>query len=79
MYIPCNQNQPIQLISPKQAASMLGIEVTTLSNWRVSKRYPLSYVRIGRKIMYRLQDVEQFIQSRAVNVQGHSSAFGASA
>ncbi|MEG3640699.1 helix-turn-helix domain-containing protein [Magnetococcus sp. PR-3] len=77
MYTPCHQHQATQLISPKQTAAMLGIEVTTLSNWRVSKRYPLPYVRIGRKIMYRLHDVEQFIHTRSVNVQGGAPASGA--
>lgn len=32
----------------KEAADILGIREETLAVWRSTKRYPLSYVKIGR-------------------------------
>ncbi|WP_085440393.1 helix-turn-helix domain-containing protein [Magnetofaba australis] len=55
-----------ELITPREAAKILGVEPTTLGNWRHTKRYPLPYVKVGKKVMYRLTDVEEFIESRYV-------------
>lgn len=52
----------------KEAADILGIREETLAVWRCTKRYPLSYVKIGRKVFYRGQDLRKFIDSRVVNV-----------
>ncbi|MBF0371032.1 MAG: helix-turn-helix domain-containing protein [Magnetococcales bacterium] len=53
-----------KLYSPQQAADILGVEVTTLANWRCSKRYRLPFVRIGRKIKYPEDGVLAFIEER---------------
>ncbi|OSM04456.1 helix-turn-helix domain-containing protein [Magnetofaba australis] len=55
-----------KLITPQEAARILGVEATTLGNWRHTKRYALPYVKVGRKVMYRTADVEKFIESRYV-------------
>ena len=54
------------LVPPADAAAMLGVTVPTLAIWRCTRRYPLPYTKIGRKVMYRLSDVEEFIRSRTV-------------
>lgn len=54
----------------KEAAEILGVCESTLAVWRSSKRYPLSYTKIGRNIFYREQDLVHFIESRVVNIQG---------
>ena len=54
----------LNLISPKHTAVRLGIAVQTLSIWRTTKRYDLPYVKVGRKVMYRLTDIEAFIAAR---------------
>ena len=55
-----------RLLSPRQVAEILGVSVNTLSQWRHHKRYPLRYIKLGkRKVMYRPADVEAFIASRA--------------
>ena len=57
------------LLSPEQAAEMLGVSVGTLSVWRCVRRYPaLRYTKIGRSVKYRLSDIERFISSRTVGV-----------
>ena len=58
---------PSSLLTPEQAASILGVTAGTLNVWRATRRYPLPYVKIGRKVMYRAQDIEDFAQSRTVS------------
>jgi hypothetical protein len=54
------------LIPPADAAEILGVTAATLNIWRCTKRYPLPYIKIGRKVMYRLSDVEAFIDAGTV-------------
>jgi len=50
------------LLTPAQAAKILGVSPGTLNVWRCTKRYPLPYVKIGnRRVMYREADVMAFI------------------
>lgn len=53
-----------KLLTPEQAADYLGVSPGTLGVWRSTKRYPLRYVRVGRRVMYRPEDVEAFVESR---------------
>ena len=53
-------------INPKEAAKILGVSVDTLAVWRCTKRYPLTYIKMGRKVFYRASDLEKFIESRTV-------------
>jgi hypothetical protein len=55
-----------ELVNPSMAARALGVAKDTLSVWRSTKRYPLRYVRIGRRIFYKVEDILSFIESRAV-------------
>lgn len=63
-------HQPLfpERINPKEAAKILGVSVDTLAIWRCTKRYPLSYIKIGRKVFYRACDLENFIKSRTVTM-----------
>ena len=58
------------LLTPAQAAEKLGVAIQTLNTWRCTKRYPLPYVKAGRKVMYRANDVTAFIESRLVECAG---------
>ena len=55
-----------RLISRDEAAAILGIRPHTLACWASNGRYGLSYVRIGRRAMYRRQDIEAFITANLV-------------
>lgn len=46
-------------LTAAQAAEFLGIKPTTLANWRMSNKGP-EYMRIGRMIRYRYNDVAAF-------------------
>ena len=51
-------------LTPTQVAETLGVTTGTLAVWRCTKRYQLPFVKIGRKIFYRSEDVNAFIESR---------------
>ncbi|MCL2913095.1 helix-turn-helix domain-containing protein [Shewanella corallii] len=52
------------LLTPNQAAYVLGVTTGTLSVWRCTGRYPLRFVKVGRRVMYRTSDIEDFINGR---------------
>jgi predicted DNA-binding transcriptional regulator AlpA len=53
-----------RLLTQDQVAEMLGVDPKTLQAWRTTQRYPLKFVKIGRCVRYRPEDVETFIESR---------------
>ncbi|MGD9662810.1 MAG: helix-turn-helix domain-containing protein [Porticoccaceae bacterium] len=58
----------ITLWTPEEVAQVLDVTVGTLQVWRTTKRYPLPYVKIGRNVRYRPEDVQAFIESRTIAV-----------
>ena len=52
---------PDQLMTPIEVADVLGVTENTLSVWRCTSRYPLPWVKIGSKVLYRAEDVSKFI------------------
>lgn len=50
---------------PEQVAEELQVTVGTLAVWRATKRYPLPWIKIGRRVFYRRRDVETFIENCA--------------
>lgn len=53
-----------KLLTPPEVSEILGVTVETLALWRHHKRYDLPYVKSGRLVRYREQDVTHFIESR---------------
>jgi excisionase family DNA binding protein len=51
-------------LTSTEVANILGVTEGTLAVWRCTKRYQLPFVKIGRKIFYRSEDVQSFIESR---------------
>ena len=57
-----------ELMSRKEAADYLGVKEQTLACWATNKRYALPYIKIGRLVKYKREDLEQFIlQNRFAN------------
>ncbi|MBU2766150.1 helix-turn-helix domain-containing protein [Acidithiobacillus ferrivorans] len=54
---------PIQ-IDEKKTAEVLGVKVSTLTNWRSTGRYSLPFIRVGRLIRYRVADLAAWIAKR---------------
>lgn len=59
-----------RLLNTEQVAEILGVKPDTLGYWRCTGRYRLPYVKVGRLVMYRPKDVDEFIRSRTVTVEG---------
>ncbi|KGO35170.1 MAG: helix-turn-helix domain-containing protein [Desulfoprunum sp.] len=53
-----------KLLTQEQAAELLGVLPKTLQAWRTTQRYPLKFVKVGRCVRYRLQDLADFIEKR---------------
>ena len=54
----------IDLVDSNEAARVLDVTPGTLSVWRATRRYALRYVKVGRKVRYRRQDLLNFLESR---------------
>lgn len=70
--LPCTAPdlQANRLLTPAQVAEMLGVSEATLSGWRCRGRYSLPYVKIGSRVMYRPQAVENFVLERERGTKG---------
>ena len=55
-----------ELLDTQPAAARLGIKPHTLEVWRTSGRYSLPFIRVGRRVKYRLADLERFLEARTV-------------
>ena len=60
-----------KLLSSVEAADYLGIQPGTLAKWRCyhSDNMP-PYVKCGRSIKYRLEDLEEFVNQNLVSSNG---------
>jgi len=56
------------LLTPIKTAELLGVTVGTLSVWRCTKRYPLNFIKIGKKVLYDANDIEKFIKTRTIEI-----------
>ena len=61
------------LIDRRGAASYLGVKPQTLANWAVNRAQSLPYIKIGRRVMYRLADLEAFVMA---NRHGSEAVIG---
>lgn len=53
-----------KLLAPEEAAALLGVSAGTLSVWRSTGRYALAFVKVGRRVKYRLSDLEAWLALR---------------
>ncbi|PIP88753.1 MAG: excisionase [Bdellovibrionales bacterium CG22_combo_CG10-13_8_21_14_all_38_13] len=53
-----------KLLTPMQVAEYLGVDSETLNVWRATQRYNLPYIKVGRLVRYKSEDVQTFIESR---------------
>jgi hypothetical protein len=54
------------LLEPSEVSRILGVTVKSLAVWRCTKRYALPYIKVGKSVRYRSEDVQTFINSREV-------------
>lgn len=51
----------------KEAAEYLGVKAHTLDVWACTGRYNLKYIKVGRLVRYRKEDLDEFLDKRTVN------------
>lgn len=55
---------PADLLTPEQAAQLLGLSDRTLATWRSTGRHSLPYIRVGGRIRYSKAALTAWFQSR---------------
>ena len=71
---PFNGRDMPELMTPPQVAQLLGVNVTTLRNWRHAGAGPRFVTLSSRTIRYRLADVRAFIdRNTSSDADGTSS------
>ncbi len=55
---------PADLLTPEQAAQLLGMSDRTLATWRSTGRHALPYIRVGGRIRYSKAALTAWFQSR---------------
>lgn len=53
------------LLTPPEASELLAVSVNTLRHWRNHRTGP-AYVKVGRTVRYRNEDLEQWIARQMV-------------
>lgn len=72
MQIPNNTPQ-LDSLTTKQAAKLIGIQPATLEHWRWAKTGP-RYLKLGRAVRYRREDLQDWMNSRAVECSPNDAA-----
>ena len=55
-----------ELLDGLAAAEVLGLSDHTLAVWRMTGRYRLPFIRVGRRIKYRRADLMAWLETRRV-------------
>lgn len=53
-----------ELLDENQAATLLNLKRGTLAVWRSTGRYKLPFIKVGRRVLYRRADIEEWLSSR---------------
>lgn len=56
--------EPASLLTPEQAATVLGLSVKTLATWRSTGRHALPFIRCGARIRYQRADLDAWLADR---------------
>ena len=59
-----------QLLTPKELSKLIGISAGTLAVWRTNKNPDIPYTKLGGKVMYHIDDINDWLQS---NTRGKSN------
>lgn len=54
-------------LTREEAANYLGVTANTLAVWACEKRYLLPMVKIGRRVQYKLSDLNAFVEQRTTH------------
>lgn len=57
--------EPDRKLSNAEAAEYLGVRPSTLNDWRSTGRGP-AYLKIGSRVLYRVRDLDEFLETCVV-------------
>lgn len=55
-----------ELMTPDQAANLLGVSPRTLAAWRCSGRYSVPYIKVGSKVRYPRKQLNEWLSNRPI-------------
>jgi hypothetical protein len=55
-----------EYLSRREAAAFLGVAPATLAQWYSRRQFKVPFYRIGRRVWYKMTDLQKFIESRVV-------------
>lgn len=65
-----NPNQPKdEILGNTDAAEYIGVTPRTLEVWRCTKRYQISFIKVGRLVKYRKSALDAFLESRTIGAE----------
>ena len=64
---PQNPPKLNKLLTPKQTAEILDTTEGSLSVWRCTGRIDLPFIKIGKNVRYRPEDVQDFLSRNTFN------------
>jgi excisionase family DNA binding protein len=56
-----------ELLSTVEAAAYLGLTPHALEVWRCTGRHQIPFIKVGRLVRYRQNDLDRWLESRLVN------------
>lgn len=62
----CNIS-PAGLMTPRDAAVYIGVKINTLAVWRMTNRYGLPFIKLGKVVRYRKADLDIWLENRLQN------------
>lgn len=71
------KTENVNLLTEKQAAERLQLSPATLQVWRCTRRVNLPFVKVGRLVRYRAEDLQAFIDSNLNGSQSEACTGGA--
>ena len=60
----------VKLLTTEEAAELMLVAPGTLVVWRCTGRYALPFIRVGRLVRYRAEDIAAFIENQRVSPGG---------
>lgn len=54
------------LYTPQEVAQLLNIKINTLAVWRSRQKEGPNYIHVGRKVLYPVADLHEWIESQKV-------------
>ena len=53
-------------MTTREAAEYLGLAEATLVTWRSTRREHIPYLKLGRRVLYRQRDLDDWMASRVI-------------